>query len=165
MAASTRGGLLRVRRFWEKPSLRVAFDLLERGCVWNTCVMVGSANAFVTIIRSIAPGFCNHFGSLWEAGRSTAEASVVSGIYKHLAAADFSQHVLARLPESLGIFCFGDVEWSDLGDARRIMDVLAQTGAESDNRRIPPWQAGAVNVPADGTGDSWDTKGTGASAS
>jgi mannose-1-phosphate guanylyltransferase len=53
VAASTRSGngLLRVKRFWEKPSLRVAVGLLDRGCVWNTFVMVGQAQAFLNMIR------------------------------------------------------------------------------------------------------------------
>ncbi len=36
--------LLRVRRFWEKPSHPTAQALFDRGCLWNTFVMAGRAS-------------------------------------------------------------------------------------------------------------------------
>jgi len=44
-----------VRRFWEKPSRAVAQMLLDRGCLWNTFVMVGRVDTFLELIRSAAP--------------------------------------------------------------------------------------------------------------
>jgi mannose-1-phosphate guanylyltransferase len=43
----------RVRRFWEKPPLEIAIKLLSQGCLWNTFVMVGSVDAFLTEHRII----------------------------------------------------------------------------------------------------------------
>ena len=45
-AASSRHSptsFLRVKNFWEKPARQVAEELLDRGCIWNTFVMVGRA--------------------------------------------------------------------------------------------------------------------------
>jgi mannose-1-phosphate guanylyltransferase len=39
-------GLLRVSRFWEKPSYPTAQALVARGCVWNTFVMMGRTSLF-----------------------------------------------------------------------------------------------------------------------
>jgi mannose-1-phosphate guanylyltransferase len=36
------GRLSRVRRLWEKPSHYIAQKLMQRGCLWNSFVMVGS---------------------------------------------------------------------------------------------------------------------------
>jgi mannose-1-phosphate guanylyltransferase len=47
--------LLRVNRFWEKPSLQQAQTLLRRGCLWNTFVTVGRASTFVDLLRSQPP--------------------------------------------------------------------------------------------------------------
>ena len=55
ISTDTSQGLLKVKRFWEKPSRRTAQDLFERGCVWNTFVMVGRAQAFMDMIQSGAP--------------------------------------------------------------------------------------------------------------
>jgi mannose-1-phosphate guanylyltransferase len=45
----------RVKRFWEKPSLDDARGLLERGCLWNTFVMIGRVSAFLKIVELGAP--------------------------------------------------------------------------------------------------------------
>ena len=39
--ASAKRSINRVRKFWEKPSSSVATSLMERGCLWNSFVMVG----------------------------------------------------------------------------------------------------------------------------
>jgi mannose-1-phosphate guanylyltransferase len=45
MDGSTPLPLMPVGRFWEKPSLEVARNLVSLGCVWNTFVMVGRLSA------------------------------------------------------------------------------------------------------------------------
>src|SRR4029077_9281335 len=50
-----RGRLQSVRRFWEKPTSQLAETLLDRGCLWNTFVMVGRVCAFLDLIKTAAP--------------------------------------------------------------------------------------------------------------
>ena len=78
LSPASRSGLLRVKRFWEKPALTVAQNLLDRGCVWNTFVMVGHARTFLSVIlpvrartlsdflRSAQRPFCSRCGSVDE---------------------------------------------------------------------------------------------------
>jgi mannose-1-phosphate guanylyltransferase len=47
--------LLRVNRFWEKPSLPQARALLRRSCLWNTFVTVGYASTFLDLLCSQVP--------------------------------------------------------------------------------------------------------------
>src|SRR6266478_5698501 len=42
--------LLRVNRFWEKPSLPQAQTLLRDGCLWNTFVTAGYARTFLDLL-------------------------------------------------------------------------------------------------------------------
>lgn len=49
-----------VDRFWEKPEPVVAEMLRDRGCLWNSFVMVGKVRAFLDLIAKTAP-------ELWEA--------------------------------------------------------------------------------------------------
>jgi len=51
----TDGFLARVRRFWEKPSYSTARRLMQRGCLWNSFVMVGNVKAFLKIIERTLP--------------------------------------------------------------------------------------------------------------
>jgi mannose-1-phosphate guanylyltransferase len=123
-AVSTRsnGGILRVRRFWEKPSPQIAKDLFERGCIWNTLVMVGRVRAFLDIICSAAPELYETFDEL---GADIDEETLRS-IYEELPPADFSKLVLSgSAADTLGVFSLGDVGWTDLGDPRRVIKVLA----------------------------------------
>jgi mannose-1-phosphate guanylyltransferase len=41
LASCPSGMICQVSRFWEKPSLTLASSLMERGCFWNSFVMVG----------------------------------------------------------------------------------------------------------------------------
>jgi mannose-1-phosphate guanylyltransferase len=145
VAVSTRSGngLLRVKRFWEKPSLRVAVGLLDRGCVWNTFVMVGQAQAFLNMIRSGAAELSRMFEPLRGPDRGPES---LNAIYQRLTTADFSKLGLSANPERLGVFCLGDVGWSDLGHPERVMEVLSRTG-ERNGQLALYWDAmiGASN--------------------
>ena len=129
--------LPRVRRFWEKPSEPEARSLLERGCLWNTFVMVGRARAFLALIQQTAPGLYDVFASLLLRTHSGAAAEALAEVYSRIAAADFSGQVLAAQPERLTVLPLGDVGWSDLGDPQRVVSTLAQHGAEIP--WIAPW--------------------------
>jgi len=45
----------RVRRFWEKPTNRVAQRLMRVGSLWSTFVMIGHVEAFLGIISRTLP--------------------------------------------------------------------------------------------------------------
>jgi mannose-1-phosphate guanylyltransferase len=47
--------LLSVLRFWEKPDVSTARELLSRGCLWNTFVVIGYADTFLEMMRSRIP--------------------------------------------------------------------------------------------------------------
>jgi len=131
ISAHAPSGLLRVRRFWEKPSADLARDLLDRGCIWNTFVMVARVQAFVDMIRSGAPEVYQAFKPLLASDRET-DAGTMEAVYAGITTADFSTVVLSAAPERLGVFCLGDVGWSDLGDPHRVLTVLSQTGVENE---------------------------------
>jgi mannose-1-phosphate guanylyltransferase len=137
-------GLRRVKRFWEKPPLPVAEALLDRGCFWNTFVMVGQAQAFLNMIRSGAAELYRAFEPLHAWCGPDPGAEAVNAIYQGLKIADFSKLVLSAAPEKLGVFCLGDVGWSDLGDPERLMEVLSRTGEKND--RLASWHGDAINA-------------------
>ena len=128
MSTNSQGGLLKVKRFWEKPSVRTAEELLERGCVWNTFVMIGRAQAFLDMIRAGAPDIYPEFESVLKLPESSWSDYRLNAIYQRVTPADFSKLVLSARPEGLGVWCLGDVGWSDLGDPRRVMTVLDEMG-------------------------------------
>ena len=132
VSTQSHSGLLRVKRFWEKPSTRTAQDLLDRGCVWNTFVMVGRAQAFLDMVRERTPEIYQEFEPLMARPEIGWNASAVQAIYDRLETLDFSKLVLSAAPERLGVWCLGDVGWSDLGDPRRVINMLSETGVKND---------------------------------
>ena len=146
MSTQSQGGLLKVKRFWEKPSARTAQDLLERGCVWNTFVMIGRAQAFLDLIRATVPSVYQTFEALMKLPESSSNWGAFNTVYQSVDATDFSQLVLSNATDRLGVWCLGDVGWSDLGDPRRVINVLTETGIT--NEWMTLWQNGAMGAAA-----------------
>jgi len=144
ISTNSSNGILKVKRFWEKPSTRIAEELFERGCVWNTFVMIGRAQAFLDLLRSVATDVYEAFEPLLALPEPASIDDSLSVIYQSIAAADFSKVVLSGAPERLGVWCVGDVGWSDLGDPRRVMTVLDEIGITND--WMTSWRTQAVAV-------------------
>jgi len=144
MSTDSHDGLLKVKRFWEQPSARTAQELLERGCVWNTFVMIGRAQAFLDLILAGAADIYHAFERLLDLRESVPANERLDAIYQCVTPADFSKLVLSGEPGRLGVWCLGDVGWSDLGDPRRVMSVLAETGIKHE--WITSWRNRAVAV-------------------
>jgi mannose-1-phosphate guanylyltransferase len=133
VSSSPAGRLMRVKRFWEKPSHEVAQSLLDRGCLWNTFVMVGRATAFLEMIRNASPTLYRAFEPIRSLQDSTMETAMMQPIYNDLPVADFSKQVLAVSTEKLAVASLGHVGWSDLGDPHRLITTLFESGIRN------PW--------------------------
>src|SRR5262245_20016789 len=53
--SSAQKSITRVRKFWEKPSLNLATSLMQRGCLWNSFVMVGRVDALLKMTGAALP--------------------------------------------------------------------------------------------------------------
>ena len=118
--------LLRVNRFWEKPSLRKARALMSSGCLWNTFVTVGRASTFLELLRSQIPDVMLHIA----AGVSRDN---LDGVYRSIRPIDFAREVLTLLPHRLLAVRGVESGWADLGNPDRVLDTLAR------NRIKPAW--------------------------
>jgi mannose-1-phosphate guanylyltransferase len=63
----------RVARFWEKPHHTLASALMERGCLWNSFVMISHVNAFLNLVRHTLPDLVDSFESIRQSFFTTAE--------------------------------------------------------------------------------------------
>ena len=122
-----------VRRFWEKPPLETAKDLLARRCLWNTFVMIGSVGAFLEMIRKAAPVLFETFTAALPGDGLESEEQKMRFVYDGLDPSDFSREVLALSTERLFVASCGEVGWSDLGEPRRFIAALTENGADN------PW--------------------------
>jgi len=146
--------LLRVNRFWEKPSLPQARALLRRGCLWNTFVTVGYASTFLDLLCSQVPSV------VLSINKALAE-NELDAAYRLMPAVDLSGQVLAPQPHRLLAVRDTTSGWADLGSPTRVMEILARNNIQPAWLRdrhsfsVPPsadfhrYQARQDNTPQD----------------
>ncbi len=121
----------RVRKFWEKPSALVARGLMERGCLWNSFVMVGRVDAFLKMTERALPSLFDFFLAVAPTFGTPAEARAMSELYSWIPSSNFSHEVLALRPDDLAVMQVSDVGWSDLGEPKRVFSTLQQIGLQA----------------------------------
>ncbi len=126
--------LLRVNRFWEKPSLPQARALLRRGCLWNTFVTVGHASTFLDLLCSQVPEL------VLSINKALAQ-NELEAAYRRMAAVDLSRQVLALQPHRLLAVRDTSSGWADLGSPTRVMDILARNNIQ------PAWLRDEPSLP------------------
>ncbi len=115
-----------VRRFWEKPRPEVARDLMHRGCLWNSFVMVGKVSAFLKTIQQAAPDLFSRFRAIEAYLNTPDEVKVVRELYSQIPDVQFSEHVLAARPGNLAVLPVTGLTWNDLGRPERVLSTVAE---------------------------------------
>lgn len=124
------GAVSRVARFWEKPSFEAAGELLKKGCLWNSFVMVGAVEAFLSAVKRAQPELFAAFAEI-SVGAVT-EANQINALYQQLSEVNFSHEVLEKSVGSLYVLRVGGVGWSDLGEPQRVLRTLSGIGVKAD---------------------------------
>jgi mannose-1-phosphate guanylyltransferase len=124
--------ITRVRRFWEKPTAAVASNLMKRGCLWNSFVMVGRVDALLKMTQQAIPIVYDLFAAISPVPGTTIEPTVLQNVYGEIPEVNFSQEVLAERPGDLVVMRVEGVEWYDLGEPTRVLSTLASAGMRTD---------------------------------
>ncbi len=130
--SSAQKSITRVRKFWEKPSLNLATSLMQRGCLWNSFVMVGRVDALLKMTKAALPEMHAAFEAITPTFETVNEQEALAELYSHIEDSNFSHQVLAVRPEDLMVMRVGDVGWSDLGEPNRVLSTLARLGVQSE---------------------------------
>ena len=118
----------RVRRFWEKPGSSLAAVLQLRGHLWNSFVMVASAQAFLDVFAMATPALHRAFTSVSSLFGTDDELGVIRKLYTLLDETNFSDRVLALVPERLAVLKVSGIKWSDLGAPKRVLACMQMAG-------------------------------------
>jgi len=110
--------LYQVNRFWEKPALPEARALLQRGCLWNTFVSIGSAATFFELLCSEVPDV------VLSVTRALANNDLAP-TYTRLPSVDFSRDILVHQAKRLLVLRDSGSGWADLGSPNRVLRLLA----------------------------------------
>ena len=125
-------GMFEVSRFWEKPNVSLASDLMERGCLWNSFLMVGRVDAYLGLIRRALPRLLESFESIRPSLFTEQERGALVRLYSGIHASNFSDEVLAKSPSDLAVLSCGNLGWSDLGETSRVLAVFGQNGISAE---------------------------------
>ncbi len=134
--ADPSGDTFQVRSFCDRPSPRFAKQLIDRGALWNTLVMVGHVDAFLNMINSSRAGLANAFhGCLWDG----EEVNIPESFYQRIYAVDFSRDVLSIQAPNLLALRASLPGWNDLRDPQSLIDVLEE--AKINRPWMKEWRA------------------------
>lgn len=117
-----------MHRFWEKPSLAHARELLGRGALWNTFVCVGQADTLWEMARQAVPDLYRAFLAIRRALGSPQAAQVTERVYETLRAVNFCSGVCEPLTPRLRVLPVPEVSWSDWGSEECICASLQRIG-------------------------------------
>ncbi len=124
--------LLRVGRFWEKPGPARARELLQRGGLWNSFVMIARVPALLALIGQAVPELVRAFAAAVPWLGSPAEERRVHTVYDGLPRVSFSDDVLSTCPRNLAVLPVSGVRWSDWGQPERILATLGHLGVQPE---------------------------------
>ncbi len=117
-----------VSQFIEKPSPCLAREMVLKGGLWNTMVMVFKAKTLLDLADRTTPALFRLFKKIWRAIGTAREADVVEEAYGKMEPVNFSQSLLQAFPRRghspLLVLPVHGVQWSDWGSERRIMSSL-----------------------------------------
>jgi mannose-1-phosphate guanylyltransferase len=122
------GPIRLVDRFWEKPSPETARACMQRGCLWNTFVMVARVSALVEAGRRTLPTLHERLTRIGPCLGAEAEAGAVERAYALAPTANFSKTVLVSNVRQLGVSRLPHMTWSDWGTPDRVIATLRREG-------------------------------------
>jgi mannose-1-phosphate guanylyltransferase len=126
-------GVFAVRQFWEKPDRPTAARLFAQGYFWNTLVLAGGVDGFLSLAEAGVPEALTPLRAIAPSLGTPAERAALRQAYKHLKSTNLSRALLARHPEALLVLAARGISWCDWGDPDRIVRSLRRF-----NRR-PAW--------------------------
>jgi mannose-1-phosphate guanylyltransferase len=123
-------GAREVCRFIEKPKRDVARELVLRGGLWNTLVMVFKTKTFLDQARRIAPFLHSSFERIQKTIATRSKRDLLGELYQRMQPVNLSRGFLEILPRQqhspLWVLPVRDVQWSDWGSEERIRNVLGE---------------------------------------
>jgi mannose-1-phosphate guanylyltransferase len=125
---SAEQGLHSVRRFVEKPNVRLANDLWRSGALWNTFVLVARASTLLQMFILEMPRLYKAFSDVRAVLGTEFEDEVLTRLYREFPTSGFSELLLQRCAANLMVLPMRGVDWCDLGQPGRVMQVVRQMG-------------------------------------
>jgi mannose-1-phosphate guanylyltransferase len=125
-------GALEVLQFVEKPSRAFASNFIESGALWNSFIILATAQSLLALFIRRIPTIVEEMRSAIESDGYDAQGGpAIAQVYECLHSADFSKDILQGQEACLGVIAVPPCGWSDLGTPQRVEEVLRRSRTES----------------------------------
>lgn len=124
-----------VRRFVGTPPLDTAIDLMRRGSLWNSCVIVARLSTLIGLIMMAEPQLYFAFSSIRHLFGGAFEREAVDRVYLDAPERSFAHDILTSCPVNLAVMPVRGVAFTDLGETNRVLDTARRIGI------TPKWMA------------------------
>jgi mannose-1-phosphate guanylyltransferase len=122
-----------VQRFVEKPSLRDACTLMERGGLWNSLIFAISGRALLERFLETTPRLVEAY--LWKMGDREGSEQALIECFASLSFTDLSRDILERSVPHLRVVPVRGSGWTDLGTPDRLASWLHRQRRGAANAR------------------------------
>jgi mannose-1-phosphate guanylyltransferase len=123
----------RVEAFTEKPDLAGAREIISRGGLWNTFVMVFRLSRMLELVQEIVPEEFEKLAAIREMPNKATD------LYPTIDPWNFSTQVLARIPQHLIVLKVANVSWNDWGTRESVERTYRALNL------VPSWQLSKAN--------------------
>jgi len=120
--------VLRVRRFWEKPSPELAMQFWKCGFFWNSFVLVSQITALIDLFARALPRLYIAFAQVFSAFGTADEGEAIDRVYSSIGSENFADKILVDFAQELSVLPVRGVTWNDLGDPMRVLAIIEHLG-------------------------------------
>jgi len=129
----TRDSIRGVVSFVEKPDLKTARTLLDRGALLNTLILVAAGRSLLHLYTRHLPGVLGELLT-WR-DEATVPDRELAHLYTSLPTHDLSRDVLTRSCDELSVLPISDCGWDDLGTPTRLRRFQTEQASAHEMRR------------------------------
>jgi mannose-1-phosphate guanylyltransferase len=117
----------------KKSSPAAARDIITRGGLWNTFVMIFKLSRMLELVREIAPGAIEEFAEICDSPGGA------DAFYSAIQPWNFPTQVLARNPYHLRVLRVANLSWSDCGTRESVERTYQSLNL------VPSWKLAKVD--------------------
>ena len=109
-----------VRKFWEKPDLRLTTSLYSSGCLVNTFIVVGKSRTLITQMEKRLPQLIEAFTPIMKSLGTKYEKIAIEQFFEFIPKVNFSKDFLEKTCNHLAVLEVPGLYWSDWGEEQRV---------------------------------------------
>ncbi|MEZ0537698.1 mannose-1-phosphate guanylyltransferase [Caldicellulosiruptoraceae bacterium PP1] len=114
--------LYKVKRFIEKPDLKIAMRLIEKGFLWNSGIYIVRSDMLFNEIKKYLPNYYKTFMKIYSSIGKDEYVSILNKEYEQLEKISIDKAIMEKTKKLYVIE--GDFDWDDIGTWRAFERIM-----------------------------------------